>query len=254
MSRDESESMKRSLAERTRSLPLDDPSSKETSRSATTATTAATTPPELIEAVRTALLGGETHYTARPGVPELRAEIGARLARSAEDVVITSGLSEALFVSLLACGVEVPLHELRAVLSPAVSKHSAAFQLLAIPVNDEGSVRDPKISLRHFDDPVKGEISSLFDLVVVDDEIAGNREADFLANVKEQSIVLGTCDALPGMASFRVGFASTPPSLSKHLRRWKQAFSICTAAPSQRAALWAFSQEPSEAASDPEPT
>lgn len=60
--------------------------------------------PERVERLRRALLGGETHYTARPGLPELRAAVGERLRAAGlsgpGEVVVTAGRREALFVAL----------------------------------------------------------------------------------------------------------------------------------------------------------
>ena len=56
----------------------------------------------------------------------------------------------------------------------------------------------------------------------------------------EDAVVTGSLDSLPGLSSFRVGFASAPPALAPKLFAWKQALSICTAAPSQRAAILAL--------------
>jgi len=66
-------------------------------------------PRDILEGIREALLAGETHYTARPGIPELRARVAERLdfaGRTGEEVVITSGEREALFVARLALGLD----------------------------------------------------------------------------------------------------------------------------------------------------
>jgi hypothetical protein len=60
-------------------------------------------------------------------------------------------------------------------------------------------------------------------------------------------VIVGDLDALPGMAAFGVGFVAGPTAIVGAARTWKQAFSICTAAPSQRAALVAFEARHSEA-------
>ena len=55
-------------------------------------------------ALRSALLGGETHYTPRPGLPELQEAIAQRIeaagAPAGGTVVVTAGRQEALFVAL----------------------------------------------------------------------------------------------------------------------------------------------------------
>ncbi len=132
-------------------------------------------PAGILAGVRQALLSGETHYTARPGIPELRAKVAERLAlsdRTADEVIITSGEREAIFVARLALGLD-PL----------------SFQ-----------------------------------------------------EVLPSSMIVGTLDDLPGLSSFRVGFVCAPRELASEIRTWKQALSICSAAPSQRAALVALSK------------
>jgi aspartate/methionine/tyrosine aminotransferase len=64
------------------------------------------------------------------------------------------------------------------------------------------------------------------------------------AEVPEDAVVTGSLDSLPGLSSFRIGFASAPLDLAPKLRSWKQALSICTAAPSQRAALLLLETDP----------
>ena len=60
--------------------------------------------PEHAAALRSALLGGETHYTPRPGLPELQEAIAQRIeaagAPAGGTVVVTAGRQEALFVAL----------------------------------------------------------------------------------------------------------------------------------------------------------
>ncbi len=60
-------------------------------------------------------------------------------------------------------------------------------------------------------------------------------------DLSEDAIVIGHLDGLNGIDHFRVGYAAGPPVLIKRLMTWKQALSICSAAPSQRAALFALS-------------
>ena len=63
-------------------------------------------PPEHVrKAAKAALDRGETHYTARPGIEQLRQTIAARSAAdgfptTADRVVVTNGGSEALYIAL----------------------------------------------------------------------------------------------------------------------------------------------------------
>lgn len=149
-----SDVLKRALAERVKELPPP-----------TETVSVSRVPLEILEGVRDALLAGETHYTDRPGIRELREKVAERLERTADEVIITTGEREAKFVTRLALG------------------------------------------------------------DVTDD------------------IVIGDWDELPGLSSFRVGYVAAAPELAKKIRAWKQALSICTAAPSQRAVLLALDKE-----------
>lgn len=121
-------------------------------------------PMDILEGVRDALLSGETHYTDRPGMRELREKVAATLGRAAEEIVITTGDREARFVIRLAFG-ETP---------------------------------------------------------------------------EDVDIIIGNWDEVPGLESFRVGYVAASKEKAAKLRSWKQALSICTAAPSQRAVLVAL--------------
>lgn len=143
-----SEVMKEALAERVAELPAGEP----------VAVTAV--PEEILDGVRKALEGGETHYTDRPGVRELRERVASKLGFEPDEVVITNGESEGRFVARLALG--------------------------------EGA---------------------------------------------EGRIQVGSFDELPGMSSFRVGYVAAKLEDAKKVKGMKQALSICTAAPSQRAVI-----------------
>jgi aspartate/methionine/tyrosine aminotransferase len=81
---------------------------------------------------------------------------------------------------------------------------------------------------------------NLPDILDVGDAI-GSRSSDrFPPFNNDRTVVVGDLDALVGMSTFRVGFLVAPETLVLKIRTWKQAFSICTAAPSQRAALTAI--------------
>lgn len=60
----------------------------------------------------------------------------------------------------------------------------------------------------------------------------------------EHAIVIGSLDGLEGMRPFRLGFVAAPPKTLAGITKWKQASSICSPAPSQRAALWALGARP----------
>ncbi len=155
-------------------------------------------------ALRDALLGGETHYTPRPGLPELREEVARRLiaagAPAGGQVVITAGREEALFVAI--AGSE----------NPAVRGEQTAAPACAALGLRSPSAGTPIVDI-------------------------GDRLADGdLGEIPENALVVGSLDGFPGLASFRLGFFRAPDAHLAKLRGLKQAISICTASPSQRAA------------------
>lgn len=217
---------------------------------------------ELTARLRQALLGGETHYTARPGIPELRAAVRERLLAAglggAGEVVITAGREEALFVALAGAreaardggrlGGRAP-GEGR-VLLPAAGARDPAF-LAACGVLD---LRPTTVA----GDPATGVAAvALLDApeAVASSEEAPSSEADggalpildlgdglarlapgALGGVGAGTVLVGSLDGWPALAGFRVGFFFAPTAVLPRLRGLKQAISICTAAPSQRAA------------------
>ena len=56
--------------------------------------------------------------------------------------------------------------------------------------------------------------------------------------------MIGSLDGLSAMRPFRLGFVAAPPETLNGITKWKQASSICSPAPSQRAALWALGVRP----------
>ncbi len=208
--------LREALARRTERVPDND------------ASVAVTPAPEpVLDGVRRALLGGETHYTSRPGIVELRERIASMIGRespvdyAADDVVVTSGSSEAVFVILLGLGISTG--EVRA---PADLEYEALFRLMGLEVaRDEGS------ELISFE-------KSPFTILDVGERLQG-LPGDIDA---EHTLIVGNLDAQEGLGSFHVGFICGPTSAVARVRRWKQALSICTAAPSQRAAFLSLSR------------
>jgi hypothetical protein len=54
------------------------------------------------------------------------------------------------------------------------------------------------------------------------------------------TLVTGDLDAIEGLSTFRVAFLMGTKAMIARCRPWKQALSICSAAPSQRAAIHAL--------------
>jgi len=223
--------------------------------------------PELVERLRQALLGGETHYTARPGLPELRGAVGERLRAAglsgAGEVVVTAGRREALFVAL--AGAREAAREgseegeppsWPVALSPAARDDPAvanACGALDLVPASGGAVAE----LRRCDEPEEGDdgnerTAGALRIVDLGDSLA-SLPAGALRRVPPGAVLVGSLDGWPELAGFRVGFFFAPPAVFDRLRGLKQAVSICTAAPSQRAAALVLGVEPPPAPTRPVP-
>ena len=227
--------------------------------------------PEHAAALRSALLSGETHYTPRPGLPELREAIAQRIeaagAPAGGTVVVTAGRQEALFVALAGARAEGGDTPATVVLSPATHRdpgvRAACAVLDLFPVVDES--RQPlagetglKSGIREgavarVSTPEETGTGAPMEIVDCGDRLLGRDDAEpsflagvGLAGVGEDAVLVGSLDGLPELAPFRVGFFRAPPRLLGRLRSLKQAVSICTAAPSQRTAALLLGARPAK--------
>ncbi len=190
-------------------------------------------PPEHAAALRSALRNGETHYSPRIGLPELRAAVAGRLeqagAPAGGTVVITAGRQEALFVALAGALAEAR-GDRRVSLSPSLANDPGVLAACAgldlVPSGEGGAVRVAA--------PAEAEPEGAFRIVDLGDGLL--REESDLASLPSDAVLVGSLDGIPELASFRVGFFRAPAALLPHLRAIRQAISICAASPSQRAA------------------
>ena len=231
--------------------------------------------PEHAAALRSALLGGETHYTPRPGLPELQEAIAQRIeaagAPAGGTVVVTAGRQEALFVALAGARAEGGDAPATVVLSPATHLDAgvrAACALLDLfvvcrqPTAVDAGLKAPtgRTGAAPTTDvaacvttPEEAGSGAPMEIVDCGDRLLGrdDAEASFLAGVGlagvgEDAVLVGSLDGLPELAPFRVGFFRAPPRLLGRLRSLKQAVSICTAAPSQRTAALLLGAAPAK--------
>jgi hypothetical protein len=72
------------------------------------------------------------------------------------------------------------------------------------------------------------------------DSLLWSRTTTSLPPHLDRTLFAGNLDALTGMSTFRVAYLFGPKAIFERCRPWKQALSICGAAPSQRAALHAL--------------
>ena len=180
----------------------------------------------LLDELRSHLLAGETHYTTRPGIVALRERIAARTAAAGgprydprTEIVVTAGEGEAVLAAALGCGAgEGAAIRLAGDASGAVLLEALGIELIGPEDKSPGA-------------PGATEIQVV--------SAAGFGESPTAwASINEDSVVVGNLDGVAGMSAYRVGYAAGPAAAMAEVMKWKQAFSICTAAPSQRAAIW----------------
>ena len=212
-------------------------------------------PAFILKSLEESLRSGETHYTVRPGMPELRERIAQEISLSGgprydsiDSVLITNGDSESLFVTLLG----LKLHTGEVVVAPDQIRQQPLFEffdLRSIPAS-QPMAPTPNIRLvyreRESSPAVqKALVQFTHDQAVPDflnlgDVLASSRKLKIPPVSTRHSLLAGTLNSLPGIPVFRVGYLLGPEAYMSRIRVWKQALSICSAAPSQRAALTAL--------------
>ena len=208
-------------------------------------------PEGLCEHLREHLSAGETHYTARPGLIELRQAIGQQIGelgcrgRDADGVIVTQGEGEALYVTLLGLGIG----QGSTISITGNCEHRALLDMLGIGMvgaNDPNG-GNADVCYSQVGDKLGGSHTEVpdadFEILAMGGLLFSerSRETD-LSSVSTDAILIGHLDSLSGLDHFRMGYVAGPPDIVKRIQTWKQALSICSAAPSQRAAMFVISQ------------
>jgi aminotransferase len=238
------------------------------------------TPAPIMEAGKSSLDLGETHYTSNAGKVELREAIASHLASSygityspENEIIATVGVSEALYLActaildpgdevivptpcfvsyqaevLLAGGVPVELpsrYENSFALDPAdlekaITPRTKAI-LIGYPNNPTGAVTSQEVLLE------VARIAEEHDLVVISDEIYdrlvyGVKHVCFptLADSRKRTILLGGFSKDYAMTGWRIGYAAGPAELVQGLVRIHQYTVMSAPTMSQTAALEAL--------------
>lgn len=241
------------------------------------------TPEPILEAGIRSLRAGETHYTSNSGKPELRQAIADHLLRlygvcydPAEEVVVTVGVSEALYLAMtalldpgdeviiptpcfvsyqaeviLAGGVPVELpsrlednfqldpERLRA----AVTRRTKAI-LIGYPNNPTGAVAEREVLLE------VARVAEEHDLIIVSDEIYDQLVYGFRhvcvpalgEEVWRRTILLGGFSKDYAMTGWRIGYAAAPAALLNGLKRIHQFTIMSAPTTAQDAAIVALQQ------------
>ena len=208
----------------------------------------------LLAGLRHHLLAGETHYPDRPGMGELRRRVGEALpdvgfpAREPDGVLITQGEGESLFATILGLGGG----EGTAIVAQPGSRHQRLLDWMRVrviaPGTDAASAAEAAFHLIEHQAGARAPRSEsasetpLVQVHAIGDRLFGSpAEA---AAVPTDAIVIGSLHGLEGMPPFSLGFVAAPVAVRPRIAKWKQASSICSPAPSQRAALWALGVRP----------
>ncbi|NOQ39532.1 MAG: aminotransferase class I/II-fold pyridoxal phosphate-dependent enzyme [Anaerolineales bacterium] len=239
-----------------------------------------TTPEPILEAGIKAIRNGETHYTSNAGIYELREAISDLLEEKyqvcydpADEVVVTVGVSEALYLALTA--VINPGEEIIIPTPCFVSYQAEVILAGGVPIEVPGSLENSfqpepglieaaitpqtKAIFIGFPNNPTGavatrenllEISRIaeeHDLLVISDEIYdslvyGVEHVCFAAlpGMKERTITLGGFSKSYAMTGWRVGYATAPAEILGGLVRVHQYTVMSAPSMSQLAALAAI--------------
>ena len=239
------------------------------------------TPAHIVAATVAALMRGETHYTARPGILPLRRAVAAAVAAEGgpnydptTEVLVASGAREGCFVAtqmLVRPGDEVLLAD------PGAPHYAEAVRLaggVAVPVPLQASDRwamtatalaahiTPRTRVLMLASPGSptGAVISRAELeaiatfavahylrVLVDDSYsaflfdgAEYTSVASLPGMRERTITIHSFSRTYAMAGWRVGYVVGDAALLHAITDFKLALSICSAAPSQWAAVAAL--------------
>lgn len=234
-------------------------------------------PAHIGQGAQDALDRGETHYVDRLGIKPLREAIVATLARdgipnvTADNVLVTSGAQEALFIALRALvqphdgilvpdpgyGLIQPLAELGdgVVVSVASAANNfeitaAAYAAAITPHSRFLVVLSPNPATCKVIAP--GEFAKLLalaeqhNLVILYDAAlsAGiytpTADPNFADGIPDRVLLIGSASKLYRMGGWRIGWIAGNTARLKSLRDLKQALSICSASLSQWAAVAAL--------------
>ena len=238
------------------------------------------TPPHIVDAAKRALDDNEHHYTVPAGLPELRAAIADTLRRennlaySAEEIIVTAGVQEAVMLCLLAlvnpgdevllpsprftsydtgivlCGgvvVTVPTYEdddfalMPAEIEARITPRTKLL-VLVTPNNPTGAVTPPTV-IREI-----VALAKLHNLVVISDEIyaklifEGSEHLSIasLPGMKERTITLNGFSKSYAMTGWRIGYLAAPAAFTHALIEPRHTLSINASTPAQWAALAAL--------------
>jgi len=237
------------------------------------------TPEPIKDAGKRAIDDGHVHYTSNYGIPALRASIAEKFDEennleydADSEIVVTSGATEAVLVTILALvepGDEVLVPDLRWTYEPAITTAGGTpvtyrldpadgFQpgeeslrasvsddtkllILNTPHNPTGSVLSAESANLVRDVAVEN------DLLVLSDEIyekivygATHRSIAGLDGMFERTITVNGLSKAYSMTGWRLGYLGAPEALLDPIIRMRQYTTTCASSISQHAGVRAF--------------
>ena len=238
------------------------------------------TPGHITQAGMRSLERGETSYTSNAGVRELREELSKHLARlygveydPGEELLITVGVSEALFLALLAVvepGDEVIVPEpcfvsykpgvIFAGGTPVTVEAGLenGFQITASEIAKKITPQTKALLIGYPNNPTGAvmsrqrlseiaELAEEHDLVVLSDEIYdrlvyGVEHVCFpsLPNMRQRTILLSGFSKTYAMTGWRLGYAAAPPEILGGMKKAHQYIIMCAPTTAQVAGIEAL--------------
>ena len=237
-------------------------------------------PVNVVEAGKSALDDGFTHYNPSPGYPELRDAIAKRISRtrgisvSGDNVVVTPGGKPIMFFLIMALvdhGDEVlypnpgfPIYEsminfMGGVPVPMKLYESKGFSIDVSEIEQKISDRTKLIILNSPNNPCGSvisrddlervaEIATAHDIPVLSDEIYSeflyegeHHSISVFPGMRERTIILDGFSKSHAMTGWRIGYGVMPMELVEPVSRLVTNSVSCTASFTQMAALEALS-------------
>lgn len=240
-------------------------------------------PAEVLEAARQAIAAGHNQYPPSIGIPELRTAVAEHQAAHheivldpAQEVLVTSGATEAIAASLLGLvesGDEVVTFE------PSYDCYSACIALAggvkrSVPLGFPDLAVDPERLAAAFSDRTKvvllntphnpsgkvfsreeleliADLARRHDAWVVSDEVyehltyeAPHIPIATLPGMRERTLTIGSAGKFFSVTGWKVGWVSGPASLVRATRVVRQFLTFTTASPLQHAVAHALGLGP----------
>lgn len=229
------------------------------------------TPNHIKQAAIDAIIDGFTGYTGNLGIPELREALSDKFKRdnnflvAPDDIIITSGASEALHISLLALvepGDEVLVPDPGFVSYSALTGF-AGGKVVGVPLSDNLTLTPDNVAEHITDrtrvlvvnspsnptgsvqtrDEIKGlcEVAEDHAITIISDEVyehfiySGEHVSP--ASLYENTVTINATSKTYAMTGWRLGYAAAPHDITEQMLKAHQYVQACANSIAQKAAL-----------------